>query len=66
MSWTDYDLILADVEGRNPVTGRQPAMKRNSVAAASMRRLYAKRRAAGLNAHGQPLKQPNKINHRYL
>lgn len=65
MAWDDFDSVLARVEGRDAVTGREKPLKVNIAARNGMRKLYAERIAKGLNAHGKPLVAPEKRNHRY-
>lgn len=65
MSWDSYDALLAEIEGRDPSTGRDKPFQPNIAAKLGMRKLYAERMAKGLNAHGKPLVAPEKRNHRY-
>ena len=62
MAWDDFDSVLAEIEGRNPISGREYVEKTGYDAAAAMRRLYAKRRAQGLTAKGTipKVRQPSK------
>ena len=64
--WDEIDAV------RNAICGYAPAPVATDAAARArlasklaMRRLYARRRAEGLNAHGRPLAVPSRANKRW-
>ena len=63
--------ILAEMLGeKSPVefkvmTTNGPQTLNQMRAREGMRKLYAKRRAAGLNAHGKPMAVPQRVNKRW-
>jgi len=69
--WSEIETLRRQIGGydeapESPQTRPDARQRAREASARGMRRLYAQRRAQGLNAHGKPLKVPNRANYRYL
>ena len=61
--WGDIDIVRNAICGYDPAPVASDAAGRAREASRlAMRKLYARRRAAGLNAHGKPFAASNKTN----
>jgi len=66
ISWSDIDIIRNNISAYEPKPiKRSVSFYRREYARIAMRRLYARRRKMGLNAHGKPFANKSKTNKRY-
>lgn len=65
--WDEIDIVRNAICGYAPasVAANSAAERARLASKLAMRRLYARRRAAGLNAHGKPLAVPSRTNKRW-